>query len=74
MCDVDRRVGGRAVPSSGDSVDRDGVVGTGLQTGDGGSGLSSWDRELLRRLTTLAEIQEGLGVKLRIRLRFKGNY
>lgn len=43
MRDVDRGVGGGAVPSSGNSIDRDGVVCTRLQTGDGGVGLSAWD-------------------------------
>lgn len=52
MRDVDWGVGGGAVPSSGNSIDRDGVVTSGLQTGDGGGGLSAWDHELLRSLAT----------------------
>ena len=41
MRDVDRGVGGGAVPSSCNSIDRDGVVSTGIQTGDGGVGLGA---------------------------------
>lgn len=52
VCDVDRGVGGRAVPSSGNSVDRDGVVSTRLQTSDGGCSLRGLHYELLRSLTT----------------------
>lgn len=52
VSDVDRGAGGRTVPSPGDSIDRDGVVGTRLQPMDGGGGLSAWDCELLRSLTT----------------------
>lgn len=73
MRDVDRGVGGRAVPSSGNSVDRDGVVSTRLQTGDGGGGLGAWDCELLRRLPTWTEREGGPSVKLRARLRFERN-
>ena len=50
--DVDRGVGGGAVPSSANSVDRDGVVSTRLQTGDSGGGLWGLHCELLRSLTT----------------------
>lgn len=58
MRDVDRGVGGGAVPSSCNSIDRDGVVRTGIQTGDGGVGLGAWDCELLRSLATLKESKE----------------
>lgn len=43
MPDVDWGVGGRAVPSSSNGIDGDGVVSTRVQPGEGGSGLSAWD-------------------------------
>lgn len=55
MGDVDRGVGGRTVPSSGDCVDCDGVVGARIQTSDGGRGLRARDGELLRSLSTWNE-------------------
>lgn len=55
MGDVDRGVGRRTVPSSGDCVDCDGVVGARIQASDGGRGLRAWDGELLGSLTTWNE-------------------
>lgn len=71
--DVDRGVGGWAVPSSGNSIDCDGVVSTRLQTSDGGGGLSAWECELLRSLATYKDSEERQSVKLRRWLRFRGN-
>lgn len=52
VCGVDRGSGGRVVPSSGNSVHCDGVIGARVQTGDGGGGLMARDGDLLRSLTT----------------------
>lgn len=64
VCYVDGDTGGGVIASSANCIDCDGVFSAGIQSGDGGSGVSAWDINLPRSLATWEGSKEGPSVKL----------